>query len=127
MDIEGAEYEAFDDILKHSAQITGIILEIHFFDLASTKNAVKLISNLNQNFILLHVHNNNCAHAYFSTGSLRGHLSRVLELTYINKHLVEHYTVAKNLTYPSSQDMPNCPGDPDMPFAMVSRLRGNDL
>jgi hypothetical protein len=111
MDIEGAEYDAFIDILKHTKNITGIVLELHFANSLNEYNqAIKLLSKLNQNFFLIHVHGNNCCGAKFKTKNSKGYIPKVLELTYINKSLANEAKLSINQSHPTKMDLPNCPG-----------------
>lgn len=109
MDIEGAEYEAFDDILKNSSNVTGIVIEIHFMREGEITKAIKLLSNLQKDFILLHVHGNNYqTRRSFAASNVKGLVPKVLELTYINKSLVTKFKVAANQSHPvEGLDMPN--------------------
>lgn len=107
MDIEGAEYDAFDDILLNRNNITGIVLEIHFSD-KNIERTVNLLSKLNRNFLLLHVHGNNCARKSFEASNVIGKLPYVIELTYINKFLIGGYEISKDQSHPNRLDMPNC-------------------
>jgi hypothetical protein len=116
MDIEGAEYEAFPDILPHSSNVTGIVLELHFRSLENIKRAITLLSNLEKDFVLIHVHGNNACGSGFSTKGVKGKVRYMLELTYINKNLVTSFEVSKNQKHPQSIDMPNVPSLPDAEF-----------
>ena len=117
MDIEGAEYQAFDTILKHASHVTGIVLEIHIQP-NSLSQAIQLLSNLRQQFVLLHVHGNNFARLYFYSNYASGAIPHVLELTYINKSLVSSYTFSKNQSHPLPMDMPNNPHQADASFTI---------
>jgi len=100
MDIEGAEYIVMNDILKHSKNITGIFIEIHY---SNKKKILKLLSSLNKNFILLHIHGNNCCCKLTNEFPI----PIVSELTYINKNLVNSYKISKNQKHPLPIDQPN--------------------
>jgi hypothetical protein len=101
MDIEGAEYNVMEDILKYSKDITGIVLEVHDVDKKS-KELLKILYSLDENFILVHVHGNNCS------GKVRRiNLPKVLELTYINKYLVDTYQISSNQKHPLPIDQVN--------------------
>jgi hypothetical protein len=122
MDIEGSEYEAFTDILPHHQQITGIVLEIHFRNHSNTQKAVKLLSNLSKEFVLLHVHANNCCNdPGFTTVNAAGTLSDVIELTYINKALINEYELSDNQSHPTAMDMPNNREKADIEFEVLDR------
>ncbi len=120
MDIEGAEYAAFEDIYKYAPQITGIALEIHFEAPTQVLEATHLISRLNQDFYLIHVHCNNCCNPanVFSTSNATGRIATVLELSFINKSLVHHASASKDQSHPQPIDMVNCPTVEDVSFVL---------
>ena len=119
MDIEGAEYDALPDVLKRSQNITGIVLEIHFWDQPTIDKALTLLKMLQEEFLLLHVHGNNMCQDCFVTKNSTGKLTRVLELTYINKRYVDDYSIALDQTHPTPLDMPNSPHLPDVQFLVL--------
>ncbi len=125
MDIEGAEYDAFYDVLQHADKITGIVLEIHFTHAYQEPKAIKLLSEINKKFLLIHLHANNCAiDTAYSIKEIDGMIPKILELSYINKSLVTNFTVAKDQSHPLKIDMPNCPDGRDMRFnVLVDRIR----
>ncbi|AVP87425.1 hypothetical protein phytr_4760 [Candidatus Phycorickettsia trachydisci] len=121
MDIEGGEYEVFDEILEYKNNITGIALELHL-DLSKTGllKALKLLRDLRQNFVLLHVHGNNYCPGYLIDANSLGPIPTVLELTYINKSLVTNYHIAANQSHPTLIDAPNDPTRKDVYFEILS-------
>jgi hypothetical protein len=119
MDIEGAEYDVLPDILNHSNNITGIVLEIHFWDQSAIHQALTLLKMLKEEFLLIHVHGNNMCQDCFVTQNSTGKLTRVLELTYINKNYIDDYSLALDQTHPTPLDMPNSPNLPDVRFAIL--------
>lgn len=119
MDIEGAEFDVFDDILKHSNSITGIVLEIHFMDDDNIKKTEKLLNELNKDFLLVHVHGNNLCEYTFSARNLKNRASRAIELTYINRNIVDEYKVSNNQKHPTSLDRSNHPNLPDYEFEVL--------
>ncbi len=120
MDIEGSEYDAFEDIFKYTPNITGIALELHFGTAQQALKASNLLSRLSENFLLVHVHANNCCYSTFSTKYSKGDIARVLELTFINKALVTKYELSKNQSHPTALDSPNCPNDKDPEFGIFA-------
>lgn len=106
MDIEGAEYDALQNILPHFADITGIVLEIHFSK-NEVQKATNLLKSLNDNFILAHLHANNCCQAFVTSDKMEGAMPGIIELSYINKSLVSRYELITSASYPKSIDMPN--------------------
>ncbi len=119
MDIEGNEYEAMPDILERAHQVTGIVLEIHFMEPGQISQALHLMQNLDREFLLVHVHANNYCKFCFTASNAAGNISRVLELSYINRALVERYEVSSNQMHPASLDQPNAPSLPDNTFTIL--------
>lgn len=122
MDIEGAEYQAFSSILLNASHVTGIVLELHF-DAHTLSKAIRLLSDLTQDFVLVHVHGNNYSHLYFSAKNATGNIPQVIELTYINKSLVTSYPIAKNQSHPLPIDMPNHAKYQDVFFTIHPRCK----
>ncbi len=120
MDIEGAEYEAFEDILKYAPNITGIAMELHFVNLDQMIKASNLLSRLNENFLLLHVHANNCETSRFFTKYSNGGITKAIELTFINKALADKYHSAADQSHPTSLDIPNCPKKDEVKFEILA-------
>ncbi len=118
MDIEGGEYDALDEVLLNHPNVTGIVLEIHFNE-NNISEAIKLLKKLKRDFILVHVHGNNCTDANMSSSNALGKFSGVMELSYINKSLVSGRQVAKNQFHPTPLDMPNCKDSPLMRFEII--------
>lgn len=120
MDIEGAEYDAFPGIIKNKNNITGITLEIHFTDLESTKKALSLLKQLDKDFVLIHVHGNNCCvHSGFATVNSIGVIPNVIELSYINRSLVTHVELSADQSHPLDIDQPNIQGAPEATFKIL--------
>jgi len=119
MDIEGNEYDTLPDILR-AGNATGIVLEIHFCEDNLIPRALSLLKMLAQDFLLVHVHGNNHADTFFTTQNSVGYIPRVLELSYINKNLVDRYELSPNQTHPASIDMPNDPGLTDTTFTILN-------
>jgi len=113
MDIEGAEYVVIDDILKNSNNITGIIIEIHNRNGKNNKKVIKLLSSLENSFVLVHVHGNNSCCGCKTNGFP---IPCVIELTYINKNLISSYHISNNQKHPLPIDEPNNSKRPDCEF-----------
>lgn len=105
MDIEGNEFEVFDDILSYASQITGIVMELHTNN--NFDKSVDLLHKINRDFYLVNIHGNNCWGAFYTSNS-KGDISDLLQLTYINKNLVDKVKVIKEFIHPSKLDTPNC-------------------
>jgi hypothetical protein len=108
MDIEGAEYEAFEDIYPYSDKITGIALEVHFQRGQEIMLLKKMIKRLNKDFYLVHLHGNNCCGASLTAHNVVGDVPRVLELTFVNKNIVSRAHVSESQNFPNAMDMPCC-------------------
>lgn len=120
MDIEGAEYDAFPEIIDYKNNITGIALEIHFANPKTTQNALNLLKRLDKDFVLIHVHGNNCCtETGFKTINSIGIIPNVIELSYINKALVTDYTLSGDQSHPLKIDQPNIQGKPDAVFTIM--------
>ncbi len=121
MDIEGAEFDVFSDILQHSENITGIVLEVHFAENDQVLKAYNLLRAINKKFLLVHVHGNNYCQEIFKVGNARNKVPRVLELTYINRNLLDGYKISANQKHPTALDRPNHPYYPDHEFEIFVR------
>jgi hypothetical protein len=119
MDIEGAEYVAFEGIHPFFANITGIVLEVHFTKDSQIVLVNRLLEKLLKDFYLVHLHANNCALSTFKTKYSNGDVSRVLELTFINKNLVTNAVLSENQSYPLPADMENCHTYPLTKFEII--------
>jgi hypothetical protein len=119
MDIEGNEYDTMPDILQRASNITGIVLEIHFMEPQQIAQALHLLEMLDKDFLLVHVHGNNHCRDGFVTTNSRGYIPRVLELSYINKLLVQSYEISSDQTHPTHLDMSNAPNLPDVAFTIL--------
>jgi hypothetical protein len=109
MDIEGAEYDAFPDMLNNAENISGIVMELHLNeDLNWFNKAIDLLTELNKNFYLVNNHGNNCGLDEFTASNVKGAIPQLLQLTYINKNLVDHAEIAKDQSHPNKLDTPNC-------------------
>ena len=61
-------------------------------------------------FILMHVHGH-AAVPHFTTNNSKGNISSVLELSSINKNLIQSYKLSKNQKHPSILDNPQFCGE----------------
>lgn len=118
MDIEGAEFDVIDDILKYAQQITGIVLEVHTPEGDPIKT-LNLLSSLSNDFVLVHLHGTNLALNHFKTKYAKNSVPTVLELTYINKNLLSSYKISKNQKHPQSIDQRDCINIPECEFEIL--------
>lgn len=118
MDIEGAEFEVLDSILDYSNNITGIVLELHIH-LSNAEKTLGILSSLDRNFVLIHLHGNNFSLEYFKTKYAKNHIPCALELTYINKNLLSSYKISENQKHPNPIDQPVWPYFSDCEFEIT--------
>jgi hypothetical protein len=109
IDIEGAEYDYLEriNIEEVSSFVNGICLEVHWLSDQSTMSRfLNIIEKMCKHFIICHLHGNNWRGCFNYNGL---EIPDVLELTFINKKLVnnEEYDIQ---TYPiNGLDYPNNP------------------
>lgn len=101
VDIEGAEYRVFDDILAHQERITGIAIEVHDLDLHRTRFE-KFLAGLTR-FQIVSLHANNYSGVDKSGDPL------VLEMALARDDLV-----AVDRSLPPPAHRPNSPTNPDL-------------
>lgn len=119
MDIEGAEFDAMPDILKYSSTISGVVLEIHFGPVRNNlKQANDLLAAINKDFLLVHVHGNNCDKNWLHASTNHKTIPATLELTYINKKSIKHAKRIPSQLVPNQLDMSNCPENPEVEFTL---------
>ena len=98
------EYEVLDDILKHSDQITGIIIALQLRDSEQILKALEMVDKLNKDFVLisrnpsnLHKNDKNKYGTYINTPSYKGYLGyNLFFLVYANKNLLSDYSISLN-------------------------------
>lgn len=118
MDIEGAEFDVLDDVLNHADNITGIVLEIHIPN-GNPEKVLRILSSLNRQFVLVHVHGNNFSDNYFKTKYSIYSIPKVLELTYTNKNLLSSYEISKNQKHPHPINQRDCINIPECEFEII--------
>lgn len=132
IDIEGAEWKVLEevplDVLLCAEQI---ILELHNFskinDEAWYTTALGALHKLSENFLLFHVHVNNCAPLVLINNIV---IADVIEVSYIRKDLA--ISTSSQTIYPTHLDAPNNPDVIDFallfyPFLPVKVDRLNSL
>lgn len=101
-DIEGNEYQLFEEIINYSHLFSGMVFEFH--DVTKPKNfneLTNLISKIDQK--LIHIHINN----YFYYKTPNGPVPDIFELTFTSSKNIKNSFVQ----IPNSLDMPNNPND----------------
>jgi hypothetical protein len=120
MDIEGNEYDTLPEVLENANNITGIAMEMHFYgDVQQFKKAFSLFSALSKDFILVHIHGNSSSPNEFTAKNVKGSIPRVIELSYINKNLLQDFKLSKNQKRPLAIDMPMCKDCKDKEFEVL--------
>lgn len=109
MDIEGAEWAVLETV--DLSRVTQLILEIH--DLQEDRS--EIIEKINKNFVLVHVHGNNCHNQPWVFIDRTHKMPRYLECTWVRRDLVSD-PVPSTAPFPSPLDI-KCRGDvPDLPL-----------
>jgi hypothetical protein len=102
MDIEGSEYLCLPHLMPYLHKLNGMVIEFHNLAIADTKGE-KLLDEFAKEFYVIHVHGCNFADLIYKTN-----IPSVLEMTFINKKLVQEKVVLSNKKYPiEGLDMPN--------------------
>jgi hypothetical protein len=98
-DIEGSEYEILDELITHSHQFSGMIIEFHE---AYQYPLFNLISNFisKTDLKLVHTHMNNISYAEMPNGDC---LPGCIELTFTSSRNI----MLSKVTLPHELDMPN--------------------
>ncbi|MEE3035080.1 MAG: FkbM family methyltransferase [Bacteroidota bacterium] len=107
MDIEGWEYSV---ILSTKEEILSnfriLIIEFHDLDMLFTKIGFNTINStfekLLENFMIVHIHPNNCCGIYEYKGI---EIPKVMEFTFLNKNRIGSYK--KAVDFPHELDSPN--------------------
>lgn len=129
LDVEGAEYEVLPHLSSATlAQFRQIALEIHWLsklgDPAFRLQFYRTLRHINEQFVLFHVHGNNCCPLAMVEGFV---IADVLELTYIRRDLAQ--PVRSQTVYPTVLDRANDHRQPDhllwfYPFVPVAGIDG---
>ena len=102
MDIEGAEYKVFDDIINLSGFIGAIVVEFHALD-EFAENFNRIINKISKHFNIVHIHGNN-----FSKLLKNQNFPSAIEMTFINKSYCDNSIEPSFKEYPlDGLDQPN--------------------
>lgn len=102
-DIEGAEYDLLDTIIKYSDKFTGMAIEFH--DINNGNNFDSLTNFISKiKHKLIHTHVNN----YFYYISEEQRIPDIIELSFTSS---DNIVYDPNLELPNIMDMPNNPKD----------------
>lgn len=116
MDIEGWEFEWLLQMTPDKLEkIKQIAIEVHGVNDDSwnfkQKDKINCFNKLNEKFYLIHLHGNNNA-------GMQNNIPDVLELTYINKNIINYIPEKNKKNLPSSLDYPNCNDKKDFQLNM---------
>ena len=120
IDIEGGEYDYFlnADIENIASFTNGLSLEIHWIDDAGNRaKFIEMMSKLNKFFTLCHVHGNNWGGTWEFEGFT---LPKVLELSFINKKLVEQEDTETSKFPIEGLDLPNNSKEEDYQLTYIN-------
>ena len=111
IDIEGDEYKIIKDLNYFHDRINIIVLEFHDIE-KNIYNFEKAINLLNENFLVIHLHGNNCSYI------CENGIPNVMEVTFVNK---KKYTYLKQNSFVTrfpikGLDQPNYQFMPDHKF-----------
>jgi hypothetical protein len=115
-DIEGAEMNDLSDVLDHSSSIVALAVSMHFNQDDQFLKALKLMKQIDQNFILVHLFNVNCLRKTFTSKNIIGEASRVMALSYVHRDLVSFNQLAVDQSVPSRGDQDLCSWMRNVPF-----------
>jgi hypothetical protein len=123
VDVEGAEYEIFDNIKL--SDVTGLLLEVHDLDRIDYRSKlIELIQNQFSDLILFHIHGNSWS--YFFDLDINdttfNNFPAVLELSFINRKLVNSYELDYNKYPIAGIDYSNNPNVSDIDLYWVNSL-----
>lgn len=113
IDIEGDEYEIFEDdgIYNNLQTVNQIIIEFH--NLKSKLTALNtIVSRLRLEFEVIHVHGNNCGNKFTLYGPFSGiTFPDVVEITFVRRKYINHKDIIEeSVTFPvAGLDYPNNP------------------
>lgn len=107
LDVEGCEW----DVLKTAdlSRVTQLIIEFHDLQAAP----LEVVSKLNENFYLTHIHGNNCHNQPWVQLDRVHKMPRYLECTYVRKDLVSGATLDLG-SFPLPQDVKCRPDAPEL-------------
>lgn len=110
IDVEGCEYEWFDNtsIEDLSKKVVAIVIEFHnLSDEDYRNNFFRIVKNLNNYFYVCHIHGNNCSGQFlYKENDLLTNIPDVIELSFVSKDIVTNVSMDKSF-YPTKLDTPN--------------------
>ena len=98
MDITGAETEVLPEILEYSDNVTGMTVVFYLVDSNSIIKTIDLLSKLKENFVIVARSSSwfsDLAHRKTTKYTI-GELSNLLCLSFINKNIIDSYSIKLN-------------------------------
>ena len=94
MDIEGSEYDTLPQFVPYLDNVNGMVIEFHNID-KYEKQFLKILDDFENKFYIAHVHGCNFAGLIENTN-----IPKTLEITFLNKKLVEEKKELSRKKYP---------------------------
>ncbi len=116
MDIEGSEYDVWENLLLYSDYLNGMVIEFHGIATRFDKFS-SVIDQLKQSFTIIHVHANNFGGYYKNTS-----IPNDLEITFMKNHLIkdEDKLSLNKMSYPIPfLDVANDHSKLDLPIEFI--------
>lgn len=128
IDVEGCEYEFFNNtnIGEIAKIVSCVTIEFHSLDLDLTRNEfLNIVKNLNEFFYICHIHGNNWGkHFKCDYQNKEFDFPKVLEITFINKNIVNECKVDLS-HYPNELDNPNNVDAPELSHDIFNTINLN--
>jgi hypothetical protein len=124
IDVEGAEYEFFEntDLYEFSNIVNCITIEFHNLQDDNVRNLFfKIIKKLNIYFYICHLHGNS-DNEFFQLNGFD--FPKLLEITFINKKITTLVKIDKN-KYPSNLDFPNSNNGQELNHEIFNFINSN--
>lgn len=123
IDVEGCEYEYFNNTSIEDINSKVIAIAIEFHHLSNDiyrNNFFEIIKKLNKYFYICHIHGNNCGEQflYKENGKLYK-IPDVIELTFVSKLIVNSANVDTSY-YPTNLDTPNTTEREDYSLSFIN-------
>lgn len=115
LDIEGSEYDVFDQIVTNQNLLNGVVAEFH--DLGNrSKDFKKILVSMSKYFEIIHIHGNNNGEVIPPED-----LPTILEISFINRNLLTDIKVEDSTyEYPIlGLDFPSDPNKPDISISFA--------
>jgi mannosyltransferase OCH1-like enzyme len=124
IDVEGAEYEYFEntDCFFLSKVAKCIVIEFHWLSDSAYRNRFfNIVKELNKYYRICHVHGNNYDTVFtYREGNFSCTMPNVIELTFLAKDICQN-EINETESFPTELDRPNNPQKPDISLSFLTR------